>query len=167
MMNRVGRLVVGTVAAVSMLIWLGCGQPGSNKPPKAVETDADHHHDHDHAHGDHDDHGETFADEFQELEEARVQIKDAFASGNPDKAHEAVHQAGHSLEELKEMAKADSVPADKQDELVKTVDDLFECFMAIDDKLEGREGKTYDEVAERIDAGMAKLKSEADRQEKK
>jgi hypothetical protein len=108
------------------------------------------------AHGGGHQHATTLAGALKEIEEFRGTIKEAFAKKSPDDAHDALHEIGHVLESVTELA----APAnDEAKKSVKTaVDELFDCFGAMDDTLHNKNtGKTYEEVADRIDAAMSTL----------
>jgi hypothetical protein len=179
-MHLSARLWPVGLLAIVLFGFSGCNPPGP--PPihpvedKAAEHDDDHgamhdhdheheHHGHEHAHGEHGE-GETFADEFQELDGLTVNVKEAFAAGETEKADGAVHEIGHVLEELSELASKDNVPAEKQTELKQAIEELFDCFGAIDNKLHGKDGASYDDVSQRIDAAMKTLRAQAESEAK-
>ena len=81
------------------------------------------------------------------------EAKDALSAGDVKKADKAVHKIGHVLEELPELAAKETELAG-DDTIKPAIDDLFDCFDRIDRKLHEDAGKTYDEVADRIDAAM-------------
>jgi hypothetical protein len=179
-MNLVGRLYPFFLLGTSLLI-LGCNPPGPAPPPASqAREQTDHGDDHDadhdkmgepghhhHEHGDHDDeHHESYADAVAELDQLRGEVKDALAAGDLKKADGPVHEIGHILEELPELAAKETELA-TDDTIKPAVDDLFECFNDIDLKLhDDGAGKTYDEVADRIDAAIATLRSKAKTEEK-
>ena len=107
-------LAVGTAA-----LW-GCAPATAPKPPagsaasRAGHDDHDHDHDHDHAkhddgdkdgkdaHSDHD-HPETLAEGVAELETLLADVGEKLGSGAKDAADDAVHAAGHLLEDLRRL----------------------------------------------------------------
>ncbi len=183
-MNLVGQLYLFFLFGASVLI-LGCNPPGPAPPPASQageqpghddDHDGDHDHDHDkmgehghhhHEHGDHDEeHHESYADAVAELDQLRGEVKEALAAGDLKKADGPVHEIGHILEELPELAAKDTRLA-TDDTIKPAIDDLFDCFNDIDLKLhDDGAGKTYDEVADRIDAAIATLRSKAKTEEK-
>ena len=173
-MKRVDRAWLAGVAAICTFVWTGCQPAAPPAAPKAeMHADDDHDHDHDHGHdhahehADHE-HGESFADEFSELEGADASVEGGVCQRRHRKGpHAAVHDAGHTIDELKELADKSDLPADKKAELQAAIKDLFDCYELIDNKLEGNTGSSYDEVSERIAADIEVLRTEAHRQEQK
>ena len=174
-MNRVGRLVP-IFLLLSCLLVFGCNpSPPAPRPVSAASDGADHAamgddthdhagHDH-HEHADHDEHHESYAEAVTELDSLRMAAKDALAAGNLEAADDAVHEIGEILEELPDLAAKEAAIA--ADETIKpAIKDLYDCFDSIDQKLHGDVGKTYDEVAERIDAAMKTLRARATPKEK-
>jgi hypothetical protein len=183
-MNLVGRLCPVFLLGGSLMIF-GCNPSASEpvgKPTERVGYDDDHAHDsmddddHDHegqdheGHGhaghdhhgdaDHEEHHESYAEAVAELDSLCVAAKDGLAANNLEAADAAVHEIGHILEELPELAaKEASLAAD--DTIKPAIDDLFDCFDKIDRKLHGEAGKTYGEVADRIDAALKTLRGRA------
>ena len=103
---------------------------------------------------------ETFAAAVEELVKERDTIRDAFAKNDAEAAHEPLHEVGHLLEAMPELAAKGPAPADAA--VVKEVsNELFELFGKVDEKLHGTEGSTYEEVAEKIDAGVKRLQEQA------
>jgi predicted RNase H-like HicB family nuclease len=157
-MNFLGRLSAVFLLTSSLLVF-GCN-PSPPPAPKTAPVDHDAEHDHD---GEHE-HHETYADAVKELDELRLVAKNALAENKVEAADKAVHELGHILAELPALADKEGVMADER--VKPAIDDLFDCFDQIDQKLEGGVGKTYDEVAERIDAAMDTLRSKVKSQEK-
>ena len=101
---------------------------------------------------------------MNELDSLRLAVKNAMADNNTEAADKAVHEIGHILEELPGLAAKQAVAVD--DKLKPAIDDLFDCFDQINQKLEGGVGKTYDELSERIDVAMATLRDKVKAEEK-
>jgi len=159
-MNFMGRLS-GVILLASSLLVFGCN-PSPPPAPKAAPADHDGEHAHDDD-GEHE-HHETYADAVKELDELRLAAKNALAENHVEEADKAVHELGHILAELPALADKEGAMADER--VKPAIDDLFDCFDQIDQKLEGGVGKTYDEVADRIDAAMDTLRSKVKSQEK-
>ena len=147
-------MVLGLSAAASMI---GCEAKDQAKGTVAgkAETAAkgdDH---------DHDDHkpATSLKEALETIEKYRAEIKEAFSKKQPEDAHEALHEVGHSLESITNLAGATTEEAKQS--VKKAVDELFKCFGAMDETLHGETGKSYDEVADRIDAALAVLKGMA------
>jgi hypothetical protein len=99
----------------------------------------------------------TLAEAFQQLNGHAETISKAFTSNKPDDAHHSLHDVGHLLECMPELAKDLS---DEKKELVKkSVADLFECFGALDDAMHQGTETPYSKVADRITAALASLKT--------
>jgi len=147
-------MVLGLSAAGNMI---GCEAKDQAKgmavsKGEAVSKGDDH---------DHDDHkpATSLKEALETIEKYRAEIKEAFLKKQPEDAHDALHEVGHSLESLTNLAGATTEEAKQS--VKKAVDELFECFGAMDDTLHGKTGKSYDEVGDRIDAALAVLKGMA------
>ena len=133
------------------------------RAPRSPREQADHEHA-EHEHGEHE-HHESYAAAVAELDQLRGEVKAALSENNLEKADEPIHEIGHILGELPELAAKEAELAN--DSTVKpAIDDLFDCFNQIDKKVHEDTGKTYDELADRIDAAMETLRSKAKTQEK-
>ena len=124
-----GALLIGCVMAN-----LGCEPAASKAPPKEDPP--------------------SFTGLATKLVEMRNRIRDGFATGNIDAAHGPLHEVGHELEKLETIAKIEMLPADKLEAVAKAKEELFEAFNQVDLTLHGGEGKTYEEVADTIDAAL-------------
>ena len=138
------KTVLGLAIASSMV---GCVPKNQEKGPVAVAVKSKT--------GDHNSET-TLAIALAEIDKHRVEIKEAFLKKQPEDAHDALHEVGHSLESIVGLSGAKTVEAKQS--VKKAVDELFECFGALDDSLHGKTGKSYEEVGERIDAALAVLK---------
>ena len=145
-MRKFRFLLLISLGSSLTLGFLGCDVKDSAKKTGATSSKHDGGHKH----------ATTLAGALKEIEEFRSTIKEAFAKKAPDDAHDALHEIGHVLESVTELA----APAtDEAKKSVKTaVDELFDCFGAMDDTLHKKStGKTYEEVADRIEAAMSTL----------
>jgi len=102
---------------------------------------------------------ESFADALKKFDKLRGEIKASFAAGDLTKADGPVHEVGHLLEELPESAAKESQSEAEQRQVRRAVDALMDSFAAIDERVHGGDtaGKSYEEVAARIDAAFAAL----------
>ena len=89
--------------------------------------------------------------------EMRNKIRDGFATDNLDMAHDPLHKVGQQLEKLELLAEIEQLPADKKKAISKAKEELFDAFGEIDKTFHGKEGKTYDEVADVVDKAMKVL----------
>lgn len=159
--------------AYGLLVSPGCGPaaPPAGKAPAAKHDGHDHDHDHDHDHGkDGKSEGKeaakdkpnvqakNYADAISQLGAMHVKIRDAFGKKDVDTAHGPLHDIGHLLEQIPVLAGQETKDEARLAELKKVVDELFDHYGKVDEKLHGEEGATYEEVADKIDAAMEKLK---------
>jgi molecular chaperone GrpE (heat shock protein) len=168
-------LVVGIAA-----LW-GCAPATAPKPPAGSMAGGDGHadhdldHDHDHAkhdhgdkdgkdaHGDHD-HPETLAEGVAELETLLADVGEKLGSGAKDAADDAVHAAGHLLEDLRGLLEKQELAADLKEAGGKALDELFECFDKLDVALHaGADAKetpaeVHASLEERFKAALGSLK---------
>lgn len=120
-------------------------------------------HDHDHDHDDHD-HPATVADGLDELESVCRQVKESLAAGDLGKADDAVHMAGHLVEDLHKLV-ADWKP---ETGATKALDDIFECFDAMDTVLHSGDEESarkldYATYGPRIEAAIEALRKSSAR----
>lgn len=146
------RKLFPVALCLSLPLWLGC-QQSTGTSANGNHADAHDDHDHDHEHGDV---PETFAAAVEKLVHMRNQIRDGFAKDDVDSAHEPLHEVGHLLEHLAELA-GKHTPAIDAAAVKKDADELFELFGKVDEKLHGDEGAAYSDVAEKIDAAVERL----------
>ena len=146
-----------TVVAMACLLspLVGCGKSPTQAPRHASATDTDEH-DHEHEGESHDDTPKSYGEAVAGLAALRDTIRDAFAAKDDDKAHEPLHEVGHLLEYLPELAEKHSPPIDSA-AVKKDADELFDLFGKVDEKMHGAEGATYADVADKIDAGVDRL----------
>lgn len=144
---------------------LGCAPAAKPKEqPKAASADG---HDHDHAHDDHD-HPETLAAGIAELETTAKDIATKLAAGSQNAADDAVHAAGHLLEDLEGLLeKEKDISAEARAAGKKALDELFECFDKLDtamhagaDEAKATAADVHASVKERIEGAMKSLKDE-------
>ena len=159
------------------LVTPGCGTSDQG-PAKATASKHDHDHDHDHEGHDHagHDHGkeagaekgatpekkvvkaETFSEAVTLLGGLHASIRDGFEKNDIDSAHGPLHDVGHLLEQIPALAGKETQDAAVLDEVKKQVDELFDLYGKVDEKLHGEKGADYKDVAEKINAAMEKLK---------
>jgi hypothetical protein len=126
--------------------------------PKAGPTADDHSaesHADEHEHEEH--HFETYDEAVKALAEMRDKIRDSFAKEDVEAAHGPLHDVGHILEHLPELAKKAGHPDEVQASVKEHTDKLFDLFDKVDRKLHGEAGAAYDEVSADVDAALAKL----------
>jgi len=146
---------LGWTIAVSgwLALVAGCAPKAA---PEAKDHAADTHaEEHDHEHEEH--HFESYDEAVKELAAMRDKIRDAFAKEDVDTAHGPLHEVGHILEHLPELAEKAGHPKEVLDSVTEHSDKLFDLFDKVDRKLHGETGAAYDEVAADVDAALAKL----------
>ncbi len=169
-MRALGPLVYLPLLAIALVLCVGCNAPKSDTAKDDSEAAAhdDHEHtDHDHAdhkHAEHDHHhAETYAEAVAELESLRDTLRDSLKAGDRDKGDVAVHEFGHVLDSLPKLAEAAKLSVEKQADVKKDVEELFEHFEKIDEAFHGDKDQPvpYDEHAEKIDAAIERLHGHA------
>ena len=147
--------------ATAVISLAGCGASGTTaSTPPAEKHDHDHH---DHEHGDEHGHAhpESLAEALTEVEELHAKIKTAVAADDLETADPPLHELGHLLEELPELAQKESLSEEDQQQVKQAADSLMDSYGAFDERIHGGEskGKSYDEVADQIDEAISKLKA--------
>jgi len=137
---------LGLIFSAPLLLTTGC-----NETPPAPPV-ADHAHD-EHAHH----HPETLSEAVTELTELRDTIRDAFAANDPDKAHDPLHEVGHILETVSDLAKEEKLSDEKLAIVKSSVDTLMQSFGEIDKSMHGQEGASYKDVSTKIDDAIKAL----------
>lgn len=102
-------------------------------------------------------HPETFVAAMQELETAKSQIQTAFENGTPDDAHDALHEIGHVLECLPELAKTETEDPAQHQAVADATDKLFDAYEKLDGSMHGGDEVKYESIKEDIDSAIATL----------
>jgi hypothetical protein len=160
--------------AAGVLVLFGCAPAG---PPAAAVTatqaghEHDEHDDHehdDHDHDDHDDHEHpvTVAGGLDELEDVCRRVKESLAAGDLDKADDSVHMVGHLVEDLQKLVAESKPDADAAAAATKALDEIFDCFDAMDTALHSTDAEAarkldYAAYAPRIEAAIETLRKSA------
>jgi len=151
-----------TTLALVMVAWTATGCAPAAKPKEQAKAAAA---DHDHDHGDHA-HPETLAAGVAALEASAKDIASKLAAGSQEAADDALHAAGHLLEDLQGLlAKEKDLSAEAKEAGKKSLDELFECFDKLDTAMHAGadEAKTtisdvHASVKERIEMAVKSLK---------
>lgn len=142
------------LVVITCISLAGCGggQTTASNPP----TDR-HGHDHDDGHV----HHESFSEAVGEVESLNAAVKTAFADSDLSTADGPLHEIGHLLEELPELAAQESLSEEDNRQVKQSVDSLMDSFGALDERIHGgaEDGKSYDDVASEIDAALSNLKT--------
>ena len=146
-MNWMPRLAALLLAVLAPMAILGCTQEEPalpNLPP--VEDEIDAH-----------EHPETFAEAMEQLNTYKTQIETAYQADDPDSAHDALHEIGHVLEALPELASQVTEDAAQRESVQQASDQLLDAYGKLDGAMHGGEEVTYESVQADIDAGFATL----------
>jgi hypothetical protein len=88
----------------------------------------------------------------------KSEICKAFADGTPDDAHDALHEVGHSLEELPGLAaKEGDLTAEQLSAVETAVEALFDGFGELDGTLHGGGEVDIKELEEKLSQALEKL----------
>ncbi len=147
------------------MLWLlfavglaGCqDQPGAREAQQAAQpADA---HGHEHATNSGSDKPADFSSTLTAIETMKTQICKAFADGVPDDAHHALHDVGHSLEKLPELAAKEGKFSAEQLAVVKeAVEALFDGFGKLDVTMHGGAEVDAKALEVKLTEALTKLK---------
>ncbi|TWT54970.1 hypothetical protein Pla22_26240 [Rubripirellula amarantea] len=177
MSNRLTLSLLLGFVALGGLTLSGCNSSSPTTPPTASTSDDHGHDDHDHDdheghdHGDHEghDHGDhshdfsTLGDAVAEVEELSGEIGAAFEKGDPESAHDALHHIGDVLGATEQLVKKSELATEDQAVATAAVENLFDSFAAIDEKMHGHDGSDFSEVKDTIESAIATLKLTAEK----
>jgi hypothetical protein len=169
------RCFLAAVPAPLTAVLLGCAVMVSGCAPAAAppRTVATHDHDHSHDHGTHDhgtkgghghEHPTTLAAGLVELEKLLGTVGEKLRADAKDAADDAVHAAGHLLEDLRGLLQKADLAADVKEAGTKSLDELFACFDKLDTALHAgadvkeSPAEVHASLEERFKAALAVLK---------
>jgi hypothetical protein len=161
------------LVAILIFCSTGCGpgepaEPASSTENAAEDHDHDHEHDdeHDHDHADHDghDHGsseapQSFDEAVAYIEKSGGAITEAFASGEPESAHDELHDIGHVIESLPELAKQAGLTDEQLDAVETATESLLDAFGELDGTLHGGEAVEVADLSQQISAQVDSLRA--------
>lgn len=138
---RSGSVVLFCATAWGLLALTGCGAQS-------------HDHTHDHHAG-----PETFAEAVADLQKVRDLTRDAFAAGDPERCHHALHEVGELLEAIPQLAAESELAETSWNEVKLASDNLFTSFGMVDQTLHSGKPDTtvYSKVAADIDSAIESL----------
>ena len=182
MLTLISRWTIGLGCCVLAVALLGCGPSGGPPAPSPAAGPAADPHDHDgHDHADHQDGDQDheghehqsgdssqpapadFAAAVAELQQQYEGIRDAFRSGEKDKADGPLHQVGHTLEALPDLAAKAKLGEQDLAAAKSAAKVMFEAYGKIDEAIHGGQEPDYDSVADKLDKAMADLNELAQR----
>ncbi len=130
---------------------------GCNRPPEAssggnTATESSVAEDHQHP--------QTLQEGFDELTKLHAAIKSAFESGDPELAHEELHEVTHLLDEgfSEIIDQHATLDAEAKTSLTTLLSELFDQFSKLDDHVHDGGGVTFSEVDQVITAKLDELK---------
>jgi hypothetical protein len=143
---------------------VGCGS-GSRSDP--ARTASHQHDDHDQDH--HDRAHAAPADFLAAVTVLRGHfetIRDALSENDVDTAHDPIHEVGHLLEGLPDLAGKAGLTSQDLAAAQAAITAMFEAYGQIDKAIHGGEEADYEAVRDKLDKGMADLDAVAARAKK-
>lgn len=155
--NRtVANLVAPIIVALCVAPLVGCG--GTTQSTSAETHDHDHdHHDHDHGHR-----PASLHEAVHELTEIRDAVRAAILEGDPDDAHDPLHEVGELLEVLPDVAADTDLPKEEWDAVKAANERLFDAFGKVDKAFHTKDGDkkaAYEEVATDLDEAIEEIRA--------
>jgi hypothetical protein len=145
--------LVASAFSLSVVVFVGCAEQSEPAPVMAS-----HEHEHEHGH----EHAETLGGALHELTELRDTVRDAFAKDDGEAAHGPLHDVGHLLEEVSELAGESHLSDEAKATIESNVEALLDAFGAVDKSMHSEdEGSAYSEVSEKIDAAITAITAAA------
>lgn len=156
MISKIARTFGGLLL---ILVISGCSNQDSSQSQNNSRsgTTTEVHHDHDHGHIDQ----FTFREIAEKLIDMDGQIRNGLASDDEHAAHEPLHEVGHVLENLSNLARNEGLSKDVVEAVEQAKEDLFTAFGNIDKTFHGEEGSTYDEESSVIQSALSVVKDAA------
>lgn len=164
------------VMSLASLLAAGCStaeKPMSSAAKPAAPAKGGHDHADDHgsakaAHDDHaghdhaaeHDHPTTLAAGIAELEALTRDVADKLAGDAHEAADDAIHAAGHVIDDVRGLLAKETITADAKEAATKALDELFECFDKLDVAMHAEAKEGAETVAE-IHASIAARVQEA------
>ena len=141
------------LSIVALGILVGC------QPAETATQDAEHGHSHDHADG-----PKSFEEGVAQLKAIQIQVNQAMENDDPDAAHDPLHDVGHLLNRLPELAADTDLEESDWNEVKADVDRLFEAFGDVDSAFhaDGDKLAAYESSKSAIDEGVAGLVAKLD-----
>lgn len=132
---------------------------GCNSTEQANEEKDGHGHSHDHDHaGD----PKSLRAAITQLRGMWADISTAMDNNEPDAAHDSLHEVGHVLESMPDLAAETDLPESEWNEVKTEVEKLFEEFGNIDSAFHKQDGDkvgAYESAKTAIDEGIAALEA--------
>lgn len=147
---------LGLLAALAASATTGCSR---GVPDAKTSSDAAHE---EHHHHDHDERPESYAAAVDEIKQHGEEVAQAFGSGDPEAAHEALHELGDLLTILPEVAGDTEMSKADWSEVKQAAGQLFEAYGDLDllmhkkdkDAAKSQVADKYDGMKDRISSAM-------------
>jgi hypothetical protein len=160
----------GFCLSAALLCWITAGCAPATKPAPTAKPAAAAG---DHDHGDHA-HPETLAEGIAELEKAAADVAAKLAAGAEEAADDAIHAAGHIVEDVKALlAKQEGLADDAKQAGEKALAELFEAFDKVDqamhsgaEDVKAKAVEAHESAKESIEAAVKALKETFVKEEK-
>jgi hypothetical protein len=159
----------------ALLAWLTAGCAPATKPAATAKpaAAANDHGDHDHGHAEHA-HPETMSEGIAELERVAADVAAKLADGAEGAADDAIHMAGHVVEDLKGLlAKQEGLADEAKAAGEQALADLFDAFDKIDQVMHSgaedvkvKAAEAHESVKETIRAAVDALKERFPKEDK-
>lgn len=153
------------LALLAIVAFCGC-QPGTgaSTPGDGHAGEHDEHgHGHDHPH-EHSMGEQTFQSAVKSLREIEQKIRTAMESDKAGDAHDPLHEVGHLLEALPDLAADSELTESDWNDVKQQVEKLLKAFGDIDDAFHTKNGDregAYEAVKDSIAAGVSALEEKA------
>lgn len=97
----------------------------------------------------------SFSEVVEDLMTMHDKIGDAFANGNPEDAHGALHEVGHTLGKIAVRAAAEKkLTVEQTVQLQSASKSLSSAYGELDNSLHGHDGKPYVELKDEMNSSM-------------
>lgn len=152
---RIASRLLPILLGLTVVPLVGCGEATTDTQ---AET-AGHGHDHDHEHADR---PESLHAAVAELTEVRDTIREAILNGDPNDAHDPLHEVGELLEAIPDIAAETDLPKPEWDAVNAANDELFDAFGTIDKAFHTKDGDkkaAYEGVTEKLDNAIEAIRS--------
>ena len=145
-MTQTMARLIGATSGLLLVLVLGCGPTETAKPVSG------HSHSHEHEHGHTHEHAsgpQSFHDAVAQLKEIQSQVSTAMENDDPDAAHGPLHDVGHLLNKIPELAADTELAESDWNEVKAEVDKLFEAFGEVDSAFHSQGDENSDENKQR------------------
>lgn len=137
-MSSLWRFTGSLLLGAALLSFAGCGGEEGDDTSETTEHGEDGHHDHD-GHEEHA-HAETYDEAVTELDELYASIKEAAEAGDISKAHNPLHEVGHVLELVEDLAKEEKKTNEEVTEINAAIEELMTAYGDVDAALHADDG---------------------------